>query len=144
MAGSSAGGHLAVMTGLTAFNADDASGPEPAGVGVAAVITMYPYLGPVDGSFDGGSSPHAHVRPDAPPFLVVHGDRDSIVPVEDARAFVQRLRSVSTNPVVYAELPGAQHGFDLFRSIRFDAVVDAVECFVRTVGVDSPDVQLRT
>jgi hypothetical protein len=30
---------------------------------------------------------------------------------------------------VYAELPGAQHGFDLFRSRRFDTVVDAIEAF---------------
>jgi hypothetical protein len=31
---------------------------------------------------------------------------------------------------VYAELPGAQHGFDVFRSARFEAVVDAIEIFV--------------
>jgi hypothetical protein len=37
------------------------------------------------------------------------------------------LRNVSTNPVVYAELPGAQHAFDLFGSLRFEMVVDAIE-----------------
>ncbi|MEK8227772.1 alpha/beta hydrolase fold domain-containing protein [Oerskovia sp. M15] len=40
---------------------------------------------------------------------------------------------VSSSPVVYAELPGAQHGFDLFHSMRFDAVVAAVEEFAERV-----------
>jgi hypothetical protein len=31
--------------------------------------------------------------------------------------------------VVYAELPGGQHSFDLFHSIRFDTVVGAIEGF---------------
>jgi hypothetical protein len=35
--------------------------------------------------------------------------------------------------VVYAELPGAQHAFDLFHSLRFEAVVDAIEAFAAWV-----------
>jgi hypothetical protein len=35
--------------------------------------------------------------------------------------------------VVYAELPGAQHAFDLFHSLRFEAVVDAAEAFTAWV-----------
>jgi len=38
-----------------------------------------------------------------------------------------------SNPVVYAELPGAQHTFDLFHSLRFAAVVDAIEAFASWV-----------
>jgi hypothetical protein len=45
------------------------------------------------------------------------------------------LSSISTNPVVYAELPGAQHAFDLFNSRRFETVVNAIEAF--TVWVRS-------
>ena len=40
------------------------------------------------------------------------------------------LRSVSRNPVVYAELPGAQHAFDIFHSRRSAHAVDAVACFL--------------
>jgi hypothetical protein len=43
--------------------------------------------------------------------------------------FAGKLRSTSSNPVVYAELPGAQQSFDLFRSVRFEKVVDAIEVF---------------
>jgi len=53
-----------------------------------------------------------------PPFFVAHGDLNTIVPVDDARRFVRSLRSSSENPIVYAELSGAHHSFDLFHSIR--------------------------
>jgi hypothetical protein len=36
--------------------------------------------------------------------------------------------------VAHAELPGGQHAFDLFSSIRFEAVVDGIEAFTRQVG----------
>ncbi|MFB7337806.1 hypothetical protein ACFC00_40400 [Streptomyces adustus] len=35
--------------------------------------------------------------------------------------------------MVYAELPGGQHSFDLFHSPRFEAVVDGVEAFAAWV-----------
>jgi acetyl esterase/lipase len=65
----------------------------------------------------------------APPFFVIHPDRDTLVVVEDARRFVESLRKGSASPVVYAELPGAQHAFDFFYSTRFEAVVDGIETF---------------
>lgn len=64
------------------------------------------------------ASPVNHVSPDAPPFFVLHGRNDSLVPVEQARGFVERLRQVSNQPVVYAELPFTQHAFDIFGSAR--------------------------
>jgi acetyl esterase/lipase len=54
--------------------------------------------------------------------------------VEGAREFAAQLRRSSPNPVVYAELPGGQHGFDRFRSLRFEAVVDGVAAFLARVG----------
>ena len=53
--------------------------------------------------------------------------------VEDARVFVEQLRNTSSSPVVYAELPGGQHSFDLFHSLRFEAVVDGIEAFAAWV-----------
>ena len=64
------------------------------------------------------ASPLDHVRPDAPPFLVIHGDKDTLAPVEGARDFVADLRAVSDAPVLYLELKGAQHAFEIFPSIR--------------------------
>jgi acetyl esterase/lipase len=79
------------------------------------------------------ASPIDQVNADAPPFLVVHGDRDTLAPVEDARTFVEALRAVSTQPVLYGELHGSQHAFDLFPSIRSVQVIEAVERFLRAV-----------
>jgi len=73
------------------------------------------------------------VGPDAPPFMVVHGTNDTLVPVEQARAFVAMLRDASKEPVVYAELPGAQHAFEVFDSRRTLASASAVHRFLAAV-----------
>ncbi len=62
------------------------------------------------------ASPTYRVRSGAPPFFVLQGVNDTLVPVESARLFVQRLRSVSLAPVAYAEFPLAQHAFDVLAS----------------------------
>jgi dipeptidyl aminopeptidase/acylaminoacyl peptidase len=79
------------------------------------------------------ASPITHVGPQAPPFFVLHGTNDSLVPVEQPRAFVDELRKHSGQPVVYAELPGAQHAFDTMPSLRTHATVHAVERFLAVV-----------
>jgi acetyl esterase/lipase len=43
----------------------------------------------------GDASPTYRVRAEAPPFFVLQGVNDTLVPVESARKFVERLRSVS-------------------------------------------------
>ena len=49
----------------------------------------------------GAASPVDRIHKAAPPFLVVHGSRDSLIPVDEARTFVHTLRSVSAAPVGY-------------------------------------------
>jgi dipeptidyl aminopeptidase/acylaminoacyl peptidase len=73
------------------------------------------------------ASPIARVSPSAPPFLVVHGAHDTLVPVAEARRFVEALRRTSREPVVYAEIPGAQHAFEIFPSLRSAHVLAGVE-----------------
>jgi acetyl esterase/lipase len=74
------------------------------------------------------TSPQGYLKA-APPFLIVHGAQDTLVLSEDARKFADRLRAVSRKPVAYAELPGTQHNFDFFHSLRVHAVTDAVVRF---------------
>jgi acetyl esterase/lipase len=142
VAGSSAGAHLAATAALTPNDPAFQAGFEEADTSVAAAICLYGYYfaiyreGPT-------SSPMAWVRQDAPPFFVIHGDQDTFVRPGGARQLVMRLRAASAvaaaeqkataNPVVYAELPGAQHSFDIFHSIRFETVVDAIESFAAWV-----------
>jgi acetyl esterase/lipase len=76
------------------------------------------------------ASPMDRVHSFAPPFLVVHGSHDSLIPVGEARSFVDRLRSVSAAAVAYVELPGVGHGFDLVDGVRTGAVVAAIGRFL--------------
>jgi acetyl esterase/lipase len=99
---------------------------------VTGAIGLYGYYGRTDADLP-ESSPHAHVNPHAPPFLLVHGDNDSVVPVDWARAFARDLRDASEQPVAYTELPGAQHSFDYFDSLRGRLVVDQIEAFTAWV-----------
>jgi acetyl esterase/lipase len=73
------------------------------------------------------ASAFSYLRPDAPPFFVIHGALDTLAPVVMARDFVAALRAVSRQPVVYLELAGAQHAFDVFPSVRTRLVVRAVD-----------------
>lgn len=134
VAGSSSGAHLAVTAALTANEEAFQPGFEDADTTVAAAVGLYGYYGPVDSARQRlPSSPADYVHADAPPLLIAHGDQDTFVPPEHAREFVERLRGVSANPVVYVELPGAQHSFDLFHSIRFETLIDGIEAFAASV-----------
>jgi acetyl esterase/lipase len=133
LAGTSAGGHLAALAALTPSDPAFQPGFEDQDTAVTAAICLGTYYGNIDTESVLPSSPSAYVRPAAPPFFIAHGELDTLVPVADARRFAQSLRSSTHNPVVYAELPGAQHTFDLFHSIRFETVVDAIEAFTTWV-----------
>lgn len=132
VAGGSAGGHLASMAALTPNH--PAFQPPGADVDttVAAAVCLYGYYGRRT-SGEPPSSPEDYITSGAPPFLVAHGDNDNQIDVGRADQFVERLRGASAAPVVYFRLPGAQHTFDLFRSLRFDQVVDGIVAFLAVV-----------
>ncbi|MGN6796055.1 MAG: alpha/beta hydrolase [Streptosporangiaceae bacterium] len=116
VAGGSSGANLAATAALS-------------GAEVRGVITLYGYYGNVGGPSP--TSPVSCITAGAPPFLIVHGALDTLVLREDAREFADRLRALSRQPVAYAELPGTQHNFDFFHSLRFHAVTDAVVQFMQ-------------
>lgn len=68
-------------------------------------------------------SPISHINEDAPPFMVVHGDKDSLTSLGEAQYFASELDAVSKQTVDFAEIPGAQHAFDIFSSLRSDYVM---------------------
>jgi len=123
VAGGSAGGQMALAAACTVNDPQFQPGFESADTSVAAAIAFYGYYG----------WPLPAFPPDAPPLFVLHGDLDTVVPVEDARVFIDKARRESKNPVLYAELPGAHHNFDLFHSIRSETVIDGVEVFTAWV-----------
>jgi acetyl esterase/lipase len=79
------------------------------------------------------ASPLYRVNPEAPPFFVLHGMNDTLVPVAEARRFVKALRDVSESVVAYAELPRTQHAFDVLPSVRPANAVAGIVRFVEGV-----------
>jgi acetyl esterase/lipase len=159
VAGCSAGGHLSALSGLTP---DDPAHlgelPEGADSSVDAVVGIYGRYDWEDRSTPErvrfvdflervvvrksiarhpevfrDASPIARVHRNAPPFLVIHGSKDSVIPVEQARSFVDRLRAVSQSMVGYLELPGAGHGYDLIDGERAGAAAHAASLFLNQV-----------
>jgi acetyl esterase/lipase len=134
VAGSSAGAHIAATAALTANDPAFQPGFEEADTSVSAAVGLYGYYGSVDRARQPlPSSPGDYAHPGMPSLLIAHGDQDTFVPVEHARAFVERLRSEATSPVVYVELPGGQHSFDLVHSIRYETLIDGIEAFADRV-----------
>ncbi len=132
LAGSSAGAHLTAMAALTANDPAFQPGFEQADTSITAGIGLGGYYGSLGDDDHPPTTPLAYDGP-SPPFFVVHGTQDTYTPVDGARRLVEHLRSTTTSVVAYAELPGAQHSFDLFNSIRFETVVDAIEAFTSWV-----------
>ena len=155
--GGSAGGHLCALAALTAGDTAWQPGFEEADTSVQCAVPHYGvydvsaatglrsarlmrdrFLGPsvLRTSYDDdpeafvAASPLQRITEDAPDFFVIHGSRDSLVEVRQARLFVERLREVSQRSVVYAELPGAQHAFDTFPSVRSAHVVRAIDRYL--------------
>jgi acetyl esterase/lipase len=153
--GGSAGGHLSALAALTPNDPRFQPGFEEADTRVQAAVpfygvydftksdnSMHPMMVPMlqkhvfkikrrdhPDEFR-TASPITHISQDAPPFFVLHGRNDSLVPVAQARNFTAALREVSRQPVVYAELPCAQHAFDIFGSTRAAHAAVAVEQFL--------------
>jgi acetyl esterase/lipase len=159
IAGCSAGGHLAALAGLTPNDPEmQTELPDGSDTSVDAVVGIYGRYDWEDRSTPERdrfvdflervvvkrkidrhpevfrkASPIAAVHPDAPPFLVVHGSRDSVIPVAQARSFVERLRAVSRSVVSYVELPGAGHGFDMTDGARTGSVATAIGLFLNQI-----------
>ncbi|POX84654.1 alpha/beta hydrolase [Mycobacterium kansasii] len=160
ISGGSAGGHLSALAALTPNEPRFQPGFEHADTSVVAAVPFYgrydwystdaagrpEFIGllerfVVKRKFSEhrqifvDASPIHHVRADAPPFFVLHGADDSLIPVVEAREFVDELRGVSKSPVAYAELPNAQHAFDIFGSPRAHQAAEAVARFLSWVYV---------
>ncbi|MFF2433346.1 alpha/beta hydrolase fold domain-containing protein [Streptomyces sp. NPDC058107] len=134
--GESAGGHLAAMAGLTGASDPSLEGTEGITAGdttVAAVVDWYGITdvgallpdtpGPYDPfvTFLGGdpgdrqrlaaaASPVSYARSPAPPFLLAHGTRDTLVPFEHSEHLAGLLRAAGNHAELVA-VPDAEHIF---------------------------------
>jgi acetyl esterase/lipase len=151
--GGSAGAHLASLAALTANDEQLQPGFEDADTTVQAAAPYYgvydltdvekmhemmlPFLEHFvmqaryadDPQLFESASPITRVHRRAPPFFVLHGENDSVIPSMQARAFCAALRQARAPTVCYTELPNAHHAFDTFGTVRSRLVADAVADF---------------
>jgi acetyl esterase/lipase len=124
--GASAGGHLALMTGMLPSSAG--FGPE---IKVAAIVNFYGIAdvadqiqGPnqrdyavtwIPGQPDHMDlakrlSPLTYIRKELPPVLTIHGDADPIVPYDQAVRLTNDLKQAHDDATLIT-IPGGKHGF---------------------------------
>jgi acetyl esterase/lipase len=132
--GFSAGGHLSLLLGTT-------SNHKPAGPRVAAVAAVFPptdlapYVEPsnplrerfpalkFDPSKAAAYSPLKQVSAGDAPTLLVHGDKDELVPLWHSEKIVEAFQEVKV-PVKLEVIRGAAHGFDNAGNARmFDNMI---------------------
>jgi acetyl esterase/lipase len=155
--GGSAGGHLASLAALTPNDPTFQPGFENADTTVQAVV---PYYGvydftDVDNMHEmmlpfleqfvmkaryvdapdrfKAASPISYAHSEAPPFFLLHGEKDELVPSGQARAFCAALREAGAGLVSYAELTNAHHAFDITPTVRSRLVANAVADFLGVI-----------
>jgi acetyl esterase/lipase len=151
--GGSAGAHLSSLAALTANDPRLQPGFEVADTTVQAaapyygvydltnVVNMHAMMLPFlehfvmrtkladDPALFESASPIFHAHRDAPPFFVLHGEKDAVIPRTQARAFSAALADAGAETVCYAELPNAHHAFDTVATVRTQLVAEAVAEF---------------
>lgn len=131
--GSSAGGHLALLLGMSSgvehLEGTVGGNPEQAGP-VRAIIDLYgpsdlPQMAGQSRRFNtahtatdellADASPLAYLSPDDPPVLIFHGDQDNTVPKEQSLVLNERYQRAGLESELHI-LPGAGHGGMVFSS----------------------------
>lgn len=155
--GGSAGGHLSSLAALTATDPQFQPGFEDADTTVQAAA---PHYGVYDLTDHGAmhklmvpllenvvmqrrfaehrelfeaASPTLRAHRDAPPFFILHGENDAVIPRSQAHGFRGALREAGARTVAFAEIPNAHHAFDTIGTLRCQLAAEAVASFLGIV-----------
>lgn len=140
--GGSAGGHLALLLGLSGGVADlegtVGGNPDLAGA-VQAIIDLYgpaglPELAKNSARFNRAhkfdaqqlihASPLTYLSADDPPVLIIHGDQDKTVPVEQSKLLHERYQKSGLSSELHI-IEGVGHGGSVFSNKERSAVIKA-------------------
>ena len=153
--GGSAGGYLALMTGLLGDDRRfDGNCPGHEDMKVAAIVdefgpsdftppqwdsisktkSVVKWLGPKgeDERFRRDLSPVTYVTKQSPPVIIIHGEKDPTVPIEQSKVLEEALKrdAVKTEMIV---IPNGGHGGFAPDGIRLQN--ESIEAFLKSVGV---------
>ncbi len=152
--GNSAGGHLALTTGMIPASAGlDRECPGSEELSVAAIINWYgitevgdlldgpniksyavEWMGSLENRFEIAErvSPMTYVRAGLPPTLTIHGDADPTVPYQHALALHEKLDEVGV-PNELHTVPGGRHGG--FNREQTLAIFETIQHFLSQHGL---------
>ena len=86
------------------------------------------------------ASPANFISKDDPPFLIMHGDRDATVPVQQSEAFAEALKRADV-PVTLVILNGVDYGGEEFLLPDRVRIIDS---FLREYIHPVPDLRLQS
>lgn len=155
--GGSAGGHLSSLAALTPGDAAFQPGFEDADTSVQAAAPHYGVYDLTDRDamhklmppllehvvmqrrfsehreMFAAASPTLRAHRDAPPFFILHGENDAVVPRSQAHSFRSALRTAGARTVAFAEIPNAHHAFDTIATLRCQLAAESVASFLGVV-----------
>ena len=166
--GGSAGGHLTAMMALTANDPRFQTGFEDRDTHVRGAVIFYG-LPEFTSLLDTGSAlarwliervvfrkrfrddrelfrlsqPTSYLSSSAPPILLIHGQNDSLIPIEASRSFAEQLRKAGAARVELCEIPRAQHAFEISPTLLYQRTMRVVLGFLASLtppGAAKPDV----
>ncbi|MGW7053516.1 alpha/beta hydrolase fold domain-containing protein [Streptomyces sp. NPDC054887] len=147
--GESAGGHLASLLALTHADPPLAGAviwyapsdltstrgrfaPENAATPEALMLGAAPSAAPERAR---AASPLAHVHSGAPPFLLVHGEQDTMVHCSHSQSLATALEGAQA-PVELQTVPGADHGWHGLPDAQVEEIFTLTLAFARRIVAD--------
>ncbi|NNE57121.1 MAG: alpha/beta hydrolase [Hellea sp.] len=164
LTGGSAGGHLTALASLVSNNAEFKPGFEQADCTVDAAVPVYGVYDFLDrtGEMKSGQAeveafltklampgprethkdfwnkmtPLGNIHADAPAMFVMHGRHDALAAFKGAEIFVEALRDVSKNEVLFVQITSGQHAYDAVNAPPTPAHVRAIERFLNKIRAE--------
>jgi len=155
--GGSSGAHLASLMALTQNQSEFQPGFEKIDTSIQGCVPVYGVFDFI-GSFDektpfpakskllkivcGGIpneepncykkiTPAYWISMNTPPFLIIQGETDVLIPIEETKIFWENLKSNKINSSAFLSLPLVQHGFDIFPTLTEQCIVPIIEQFFK-------------
>ena len=154
--GGSAGGHLASLMALTQNRPEFQPGFEKADTGIQGCVslygvyefnepfndeTLYPAKAKLLKIVCGGTpdtkpenyqqiTPANWISRETPPFLLVQGDTDALISVNEAKKIFRDLQAQNTQNCAILNLPLVEHAFDIFPTLTAQCIVPTIERYL--------------
>jgi acetyl esterase/lipase len=154
--GGSAGGHLASLMALTQNKPEFQPGFEKTDTSIQGCVSLYgvfdfsepfndntPYPAKAKlleivcgGTPDSKPECYNQITPaywiseETPPFLLVQGETDALIPVNETQTFFHALQSQNSQNSAMLSLPLVEHAFDIFPTLTAQCIVPTIERYL--------------